>query len=243
MGSIVTLSEAGCMLMVKHRFMVNPRLENRDAIISTIHRALVEIMTLKEAGMPLEINRRVIRPTSNCMQAVAETAKFTTSENGQASLDIDQDLRQAVQEYTQATTPVVTEEVLQEGNQSGEHLMTQENLQEEFEEADVEWRDTANFEEPKAEKVEPREAEYEEVESDQAESQDPESNDVEYQETQLSQIASNEDPIVEAPEEPSFFIPTDNSWRQVSLADRSFKFAVGVIFRIDSVLANNMTVA
>lgn len=176
--------------------MVNPRPESREEIVSIVHRALVEVMTLKQANLPLEIDRFAIEPPNEYMQGIAEGAKFKVLGFNQVSLVIEQqELQQAIFEYIQPKQTMDEEEETQEQEPPIEEILNEESGKSTLQTTNHDGNFATTATSP--------------------------------EQAEIPKLVPEAEIVSEPPEDPPVYLPADDSWRQVSLADPDFKFAVG----------------
>lgn len=181
------------------RYMANQISESREEIISIIHRAIVEIMTLKEANLPLEIDKEANNPSDEYLNLVAKSSRFETINGDQTSLVLEPEgLREAVLEYIQPRGPIIDDSTAQEEDGSDTEL----------------WQ-----EEPEGESLQT---------TDTGEGFQSATLPARLETTNPEQAGSSleEEDHLQTTKDPSAHVPADDSWRQVSLADPDFKFAV-----------------
>ena len=186
------------------------RSEDRKAIVSAIHRALVETYALKEAGLPLVMDYYSLDPTEDYTERVAEGASFERDGNGQLTLALEsEELRRSILEC-------VTPKPRDDGD-AEETKAKEEDKKDEHE----------GFYE-KGETTLVDQAEYERIQ--ELRSQIDKKNDEKNEELASKFRASG---IVPPDEEPlsdarssSEMVPASNTWRDVSLEDAAIKFAV-----------------
>ena len=182
--------------------MANSRLHSSEEIIPIIHRALVEITALKEANLPLRIDKNASSPTHEYMYHVARGAGFQSSHGGEVSLKFDhEDLRQAILEYIQPSES--PGEVAVSGDEEQvENALAEESVEDEAPPDAVVGENTASTGALES--------------SDAAESEGPMASEPLLEEVDDSQ------PIQDS----NSYVPKDRNWRRVSLADPEIKFAV-----------------
>ena len=69
--------------------MANSGVDTQEEIASTIHRALVEVMTLRQANLTLQIGRNANSPTSTHKRRIAKDARFKIGSSDQFSLILE----------------------------------------------------------------------------------------------------------------------------------------------------------
>ncbi|KAL6718551.1 hypothetical protein ACLMJK_004643 [Lecanora helva] len=189
-------------------FMAGQRVETREEMVSIVHRALVEIMTLKEANLPLEIAKEANNPSEEYKRIIAEQAKFNQS--GETQLEVvfgRDDLREAILEYIHPPEPIPEE------NASQELIMEDDQPQEDLKQEDLQTASASNGDESTSEQGETSAANVQDVEAMVSEETTPEEHSIE--ETTDSEI----------------YAPSDDSWRQVQLTDPAFKFALKKVLK------------
>lgn len=189
--------------------MENNRAQDRDVIISIIHRALVEVMTLRKAKLPLVVRRNPYESTHDNNSAVdyehykyriAQGATFEQSDDGEMSLKlVDDDLELTILDCIVPKEPTSMAKVAQiEASPDQDYV--DEEQEEEIEEVEA----------PSVtEQAELESATEEEVETIEALPED---------EPQGETLNVH----------PGTYVPADGSWRSLSLADAEFKFAVSL---------------
>ena len=188
--------------------MNNSRIEAREELISVIHRALVEVMTLKQANLPLKFFKEAFHPTNEYKHRIAKGARFEMDTGGQTSVVLEhEDLQQMILDHIQLQEPKLEESEQQEEDHSDEESW--EELPEELpDDQTVEARD---LEENSGSAIEPQETEAINNES-----------------TEMLESLSEEEDISETEYDESAYKPADDSWLRMSFADVDFKFAVGL---------------
>jgi len=186
------------MLTLCYRYMANPRAETREDLLSTIHRALVEVTTLQLAGLPLEIARNATSPTNVDRHRIAKGARFEATTNGRTFLVLEhEELRQAILDYLQPKKIPIQEDAVEEEDQ-----LDTTPLEEAPEE---EWMQATRVDD----------------------TMETEGLDTTSHEVEVSEDALEEQFQDEVLDDPSAYSPVDESWSQTSLADPELKFAVG----------------
>ena len=180
------------------------RIEARREMISVIHRALVEVMTLKQANLPLQFDRKAYQPTNEYKHHVAKGARFETDTSGHTYMALEPEkLQQIVLDYIQfRETTVEDKEELKEDQLDvdvGEELLENRTVQ------------AASFEKSSKSAIQPQEADT--INTDSA---------------NVSGSLPEEEILIETKYDESTYEPADDNWLRVSLADDDIKFAVGL---------------
>ena len=203
-GLATSASMNNLSLTSRFSYMVLSRSESRDEIVSIIHRALVEVMTLKEANLPLEICRDAKYTTNEYIQRIAKGAKFHITDDNQISLLLeDEGLQEAVLKCIQPEE-ASPEETLLQGKDSFENgRLEQRSGNENLPTLHAEERTRTATERIEMDAISP----------DEAEAMD---NEASPEKENLSQTIDNS----------ALHAPVDDSWRRVALTDPDFKFTV-----------------
>jgi len=190
--------------------MENIRIQDRGVIVSIIHRALVEVMTLKKANLPLILRRFSHESThgydptedyEDYKYRIAQGARFVQSEDGGMSLMLEDDEL----ERTILDCIIPKESTAVEGAADIQTAPERDCLEEEQEgegkeEEDMDAASTA--------------------EQEQLALANPE-------EAETFELSTEDEPQGEALGlHPRAYPPVDGSWRSLSLANPDFKFAV-----------------
>lgn len=108
--------------MGRGRFMRN-RMEDRFEIISAVHRALVEVFALKQAGLPLKIHSEAGVPEDEYVYRVAKGAKFEPNADGDMVLVFEDDeLQQFILDNIRPRETPVGPETVEEEDLAEEEL-------------------------------------------------------------------------------------------------------------------------
>ena len=189
-------------LTSRSRYMVNPKSESREEIVSIIHRALAEVMVLRQVNLPLEIDKDAKYTTNEYVQRIAKGARFQVTHENQVSLLLeDEALQDAILDC------INPKEAASEGSVSQEENSL-ENDQREEKPGSLSIVAAEESIGPTAERGEIDVSTPEEAEAVKYEALPEEHH--------LSQIT----------EDPSLYTPVDDSWRGVALTHPGFKFAV-----------------
>ena len=175
------------------------RTESRNDTILAVHRALVEIYALKEAGLPLDMNSSYdsIEPTDEYCESVAGGAKFEQDANGRMALVLEsEDLRQSILTYVTTQDRSSDDIAREEDTEIGEEVFTEEQM------------DTREIEDGSSQVVTEDDGSNLELEGSELPIPDEES---------LDPARSSNLPA---------FTPPSDTWCNVSLEDAAIKFAV-----------------
>lgn len=180
--------------------MANTAPETREEMISIVHRALVEVMTLKQANLPLVIGRHPVEPMDDYIHLINKGVRYETAADGQIQILYEnEELQQMILDHVLPRPPTIEVEAI-----GGEELL------EDYEENGVEQAEEqrlgasalegAHESEPPAEEAFIHDAAENSEEEPQSETIDTETRAT---------------------------MPVDDGWRSVPLSDADFKFAVG----------------
>lgn len=182
---------------------------SRNEIVSVIHRALVEVMTLKKANLALLMRRNPYEATEDYdptkdykmyRHRVAQGATFGVSDNGEMTVRLEtEDLERTILDCIEPRASSAVEEAAEDYE-----TLDQDQIVEDEEGEGREEMDATDF------------AEREELDLSTLE------------EAEILEAAPEEEqqlPTIE--EQPSVYTPVDDSWVRLSLADPELKFAVG----------------
>lgn len=200
--------------------MENDRAQDRDVIISIIHRALVEVMTLRKAKLPLVVRRNPYESTHDNNSAVdyehykyriAQGATFEQSDDGEMSLKlVDDDLELTILDCIVPKEPTSMAKVAQiEASPDQDYV--DEEQEEEIEEVEA-----------------PSVTEQAELESATEEEADTFKDSTEEEVETIEALPEDEPQGETLNVHPGTYVPADGSWRSLSLADAEFKFAVSL---------------
>ncbi len=223
------------LLIVGSRYMENTRAQDRDMIVSIIHRALVEVMTLKKANLPLLVRRDAYEYSDDYDSAeeyerykyrIAQGATFGQSDDGEMTIKLeDEELERTILERVVPIEAAPVEDIRLIEDTPEKEYVDEEQVEEEEEEKNA--SSTVEQEEEKNASSTVEQEDLEEVKnaSSTVEQEDQELETVDEAETLGDLI--EEEPQDEPPNEhPTAYLPADDSWRSLSLADPEFKFAV-----------------
>ena len=169
--------------------------------MAIIHQALVEVLTLKQAGLPLAMDKDAWDATNNYKHHVSKGARFETSIDGQTRLLFEnEELQQVILDYVRIKEPV-----------SDEGMTQVKGIEEEAsqEEQELETSESMDSSISTAENVELQSATFDQPDLTTSHSEEQHLNDVEYTASDL--------------------MPDDDSWRSVAFTDPEIKFAVSYI--------------
>lgn len=179
--------------------MVPERLESRKDVILALHRALVEVYALKEAELPLVMDKYSKDHMDDYPELVARGAKFEQDANGEMTLVLEsEELRQSILQC------IIPKDSLSDNEGMGDPEIDEEG--EEITEGSTE----------------------KEVETREAGGRPPQVDDEINSELERSEPSPRDgesfDPA--ATSNLAAFMPASDSWRNVSLGDPVIKFAV-----------------
>ena len=186
------------------------KLESREEIVMAVHQALVEVFTLKQAGLPLLLNAN---PTTSMrpkeyLRWIAEEASFEQTENGEVQLVLGaQELQDAILDSVVPKEPTgdeiaEAEEVMEEQQPVEEVLAEPSNVQQMRDAGGLEGSQPAIDSQPVgADGIETNEG-YDALPLIDA--------------VRSSNTEDDDGPIT----------PANDSWRNVPLEDQAVKFAV-----------------
>ena len=179
--------------------MVPERLESRSDIILALHRALVEVYALKEAELPLVMDKYSKDHMDDYPGLVARGAKFERDANGEMTLILEsEELRQSILQCIIPKDSLSDNEGVEnpETEEEGEEIMDGST------EKEVETREAGE-----------RPPQIDDEINSEFERSEPSVRDGEFFDTaRTSNLAA--------------FMPASDSWRNVSLGDPAIKFAV-----------------
>lgn len=189
-------------------------------IISIIHRALVEVMTLRKANLPLVVRRNPYESTDydsteayeNYKYRIAQGATFVESDHGEMTLRFeDDDLELTILECVVPRASTAVTKVSQIGTSPDEDYVEEEQ-EEEVEEVDA-------LSIPEQQELELETAEEAEIVEDSR-----------GEEAETFEDLNEDEPQGETLDvRPDVYVPADGSWRSLSLKVGDFKFAVRLL--------------
>ena len=173
--------------------------KSRDEMIGIVHIALVEVMTLKQEGLPLVLDTTYDDPNTDYVGSLCEQARFESTTDNQVQVVFqDENSSQLVLDRLAPRTMTTEEETLEE-------KLPQDPIEQNG--SAEESLDTASSEDNS-----------QEIESSPTSATAETDNDHEF--SLLEDGTATE--VLEA----SFRKPSDNSWQTVPLTDTAVKFAV-----------------
>ena len=186
------------------------KLESREEIVMAVHQALVEVFTLKQAGLPLSMdaNPTTGMPPNRYLRWIAEEASFKQTENGEVQLMLgSQELQDAILDSIMPKDPTgdemaEVEEVMEEQPVEDE-VAEASNVQQLHDAGDLEGSPSA---------IDSQSAEADGIETNEGYDALPLVDSVDSSNTEV-----DGGPIT----------PANDSWRNVPLEDQAVKFAVG----------------
>ena len=177
--------------------------ESRDDITLALHRALVEVYALKEAGLPLVMDYYSEDPTEDYSELVAGGAKFEQDTNGEMTLVLEsEELRQSILKC-----------VIPKDSQSDDEGMENPEIEEEGGKI----MEGSTKDEVQAREAGERPPQVDDEINSEYERQS-EGSDPSLRDWESSDPASSFNLAA--------FMPASDSWRNVSLEDPEIKFAV-----------------
>lgn len=191
-------------------------------IISIIHRALVEVMTLRKAKLPLVVRRNPYESTHDYNSAVdyehykyriAQGATFEKSDDEEMTLKLaDDDLELTILDCIVPKEPSSMAKVAEtEASPDQDYIDEEQEEQEEEIEEEV---DASSI------------AEQAELESATKEEANTFEDSTEEEVETIEALTEDEPQGETLNVHPRTYVPADGSWRSLSLADAEFKFAV-----------------
>ena len=191
-------------LIWSKRFMEPVKLGSREEVVAAVHRALVEVWTLKQSGMPLAMDTNPRDPTDDYEYRIASDVRFEKGADGDMALVYATEaLQQEIIESIAPKNAVVKEA-------------------EEFEVGDVEEEmeddvlgSSEGVRESSAEAIAP-----EEMRSERALEMDN------MDDTSTEDVEKLENDLDMDPEPPT---PVDQGWHEVPFGNADLKFAVGCL--------------
>lgn len=194
---------------------MNPRTESQYEIIAGIHRALVEVYTLKQEGLALVMDYFAYDLNNEYALRLAEGAKFESDGQGGTRVAVeDEELRQDILESVKLNEDTM-EEIIQQ-----EELQAEEYTEEE----------------------EPSSREADSMPLQESASPTIEDDDLE---NEISEDEEFSDDTSESVHDHTFggkypIKPADDSWRDIAFEDLQIKFAVSRVIRSEPALTNTI---
>lgn len=191
-------------------------------LVSIIHRALVEVMTLREANLPLRMRRDPFDPTNYgsaeeyemYKYRVAQGATFSKSDDGEFVLVFkNQELEQTILDCIMPQSVFFTKSGIEE-DESLEAQHPDHDQEQELAEDITQYHDQDHKQNLKED---PSVANAGEQVADLHDLEDVELTDP---------MAEEEAELEASGSQPRAYVPVDGTWRNLSLSDSEFKFAV-----------------